>query len=331
MIKFTSKRLKHKNSRPSERPDGAQHATMLRQRTLKTAIKTTGVGLHTGARVDLTLRPAAPDTGIVFHRVDLPEVVTIPAHALNVGDTRLSSSLERDGVRISTVEHLMSALAGLGVDNVHVDVSGPELPIMDGSAGPFVFLLQSAGIEEQAARKRYLRIKEPVEVRQDDKWARFEPHHGFVLDLIIDFPHPVFGSENKHVVIDFAEHSYTKEVSRARTFGFMQDVETMRAAGLALGGSLQNAIVLDETRVLNSEGLRYDNEFAKHKVLDAIGDLYLLGHPLIGTYVAYKPGHALNNALSRALLARTDAWELISFDAPADLPTAFQGWQLQAG
>jgi UDP-3-O-[3-hydroxymyristoyl] N-acetylglucosamine deacetylase len=331
MLKFTSKHLKHKNQRPSERPDGAQHASMLRQRTLKNAIKTTGVGLHTGARVDLVLRPAAPDAGIVFHRVDLPQVVTIPAQALNVGDTRLSSSLEKDGVRISTVEHLMSALAGLGIDNVHVDVSGPELPIMDGSAGPFVFLLQSAGIEEQAARKRYLRIKEPVEVRQDDKWARFEPHHGFVLDLIIDFPHPVFGSENKHVVIDFAEHSYTKEVSRARTFGFMQDVETMRAAGLALGGSLQNAIVLDETRVLNSEGLRYDNEFAKHKVLDAIGDLYLLGHPLIGTYVAYKPGHALNNALSRALLARTDAWELISFDAPADLPTAFQGWQLQAG
>jgi UDP-3-O-[3-hydroxymyristoyl] N-acetylglucosamine deacetylase len=304
---------------------------MLRQRTLKTAIKTTGVGLHTGARVDLVLRPAAPDAGIVFHRVDLPQAVTIPAQALNVGDTRLSSSLEKDGVRISTVEHLMSALAGLGIDNAHVDVSGPELPIMDGSAGPFVFLLQSAGIEEQAARKRYLRIKEPVEVRQDDKWARFEPHHGFVLDLIIDFPHPVFGSENKHVVIDFAEHSYTKEVSRARTFGFMQDVETMRAAGLALGGSLQNAIVLDETRILNSEGLRYDNEFAKHKVLDAIGDLYLLGHALIGTYVAFKPGHALNNALARALLARTDAWELISFDAPGDLPVAFRGWQLQAG
>ena len=302
---------------------------MLKQRTIKAAIKTTGVGLHTGARVDLTLRPAAPDTGIVFHRVDLPEVVTIPANALNVGDTRLSSSLERDGVRISTVEHLMSALAGLGVDNVHVDVSGPELPIMDGSAGPFVFLLQSAGMVEQAARKRYLRIKEPVEVRQDDKWARFEPHHGFVLDFTIDFPHPVFGSENRHVVIDFAEHSYTKEVSRARTFGFMQDVETMRAAGLALGGSLQNAIVLDETRVLNSEGLRYDNEFAKHKVLDAIGDLYLLGHPLIGTFAAFKSGHALNNAVSRALLARSDAWELVTFDAPAEVPRAFLSWQLQ--
>jgi UDP-3-O-[3-hydroxymyristoyl] N-acetylglucosamine deacetylase len=302
---------------------------MLRQRTLKSAIKTTGVGLHTGARVDLTMRPAAPDTGIVFHRVDLPQPVSIPAHALNVGDTRLSSSLEKDGAKISTVEHLMSALAGLGVDNLHVDVAGPELPIMDGSAGPYVFLLQSAGLEEQKARKKYLRIKDPIEVRHDDKWARFEPHHGFVLDFTIDFPHPVFGSETRRVVIDFAEHSYTKEVSRARTFAFMQDVEAMREAGLALGGSLQNAIVLDETRVLNSEGLRYDNEFAKHKVLDAIGDLYLLGHPLIGTYSAFKSGHALNNAVSRALLARPEAWELVSFDEQAALPKAFQGWQLQ--
>jgi UDP-3-O-[3-hydroxymyristoyl] N-acetylglucosamine deacetylase len=302
---------------------------MLKQRTLKGSIKTTGVGLHTGARVDLTLRPAPPDTGIVFHRVDLAQSVAIPAHAANVGDTRLSSSLEKDGAKISTVEHLMSALAGLGIDNLHVDVAGPELPIMDGSAGPFVFLLQSAGIEEQAARKRYLRIKEPVEVHLDDKWARFEPYHGFKLDFTIDFPHPVFGTENRHVVIDFAEHSYTKEVSRARTFGFMADVEAMRAAGLALGGSLQNAIVLDETRVLNSEGLRYDNEFAIHKVLDAIGDLYLLGHPLIGTYAAFKSGHTLNNALSRALLARPEAWELVTFDAPAEVPRAFLAWQLQ--
>ena len=302
---------------------------MLRQRTLKSAIKTTGVGLHTGARVDLTMRPAAPDTGIVFHRIDLPQPISIPAHALNVGDTRLSSSLEKEGAKISTVEHLMSALAGLGVDNLHVDVAGPELPIMDGSAAPYVFLLQSAGLEEQKARKKYLRVKEPIEVRNDDKWARFEPHHGFVLDFTIDFPHPVFGLETRRVVIDFAEHSYTKEVSRARTFAFMQDVEAMRAAGLALGGSLQNAIVLDETRVLNSEGLRYDNEFAKHKVLDAIGDLYLLGHPLIGTYSAFKSGHALNNAVSRALLARPDAWELVSFDEQAALPKAFQGWQLQ--
>ena len=302
---------------------------MLKQRTLKTLIKTTGVGLHTGARVELTLRPAPVNTGIVFHRVDLPQAVALPADARLVGDTRLSSSLEKDGAKVSTVEHLMSALAGLGIDNLHVDVAGPELPIMDGSAGPFVFLLQSAGIVEQAAPKRYLRIKAPVEVKHGDKWARFDPHHGFVLDFTIDFPHPVFGSESRRVVIDFAEHSYTKEVSRARTFAFMQDVETMREAGLALGGSLQNAIVLDETRILNSEGLRYDNEFAKHKVLDAIGDLYLLGHPLIGKYTAFKSGHALNNALSRALLARQDAWELVTFDAPADVPSAFQSWQLR--
>ncbi len=302
---------------------------MLKQRTLKTLIKTTGVGLHTGARVELTLRPATVDTGIVFHRIDLPQAVALPADARIVGDTRLSSSLEKDGAKVSTVEHLMSALAGLGIDNLHVDVAGPELPIMDGSAGPFVFLLQSAGIVEQSAPKRYLRIKAPVEVQHGDKWARFEPHHGFVLDFTIDFPHPVFGSESRRVVIDFAEHSYTKEVSRARTFAFMQDVENMRAAGLALGGSLQNAIVLDETRILNSEGLRYDNEFAKHKVLDAIGDLYLLGHPLIGKYTAFKSGHALNNALSRALLARQDAWELVSFDAPADVPSAFQSWQMR--
>jgi UDP-3-O-[3-hydroxymyristoyl] N-acetylglucosamine deacetylase len=301
---------------------------MLKQRTLKSQIKTTGVGLHTGARVDLTLRPAQPDSGVVFHRVDLPQSPAIPADARNVGDTRLSSSLEMDGAKVSTVEHLMSALAGLGIDNVHVDVAGPELPILDGSAAPFVFLLQSAGLEEQNAPKRYLRIKAPVEVVQGDKVARFEPHDGFVLDFTIDFPHPVFGSENRHVVIDFAEHSYTKEVSRARTFGFMQDVEAMRSAGLALGGSLQNAIVLDETRVLNSEGLRYDNEFAKHKVLDAIGDLYLLGHPLIGKYTAFKSGHALNNVVSRALLQRTDAWELVTFNATTDVPSAFQAWQL---
>jgi len=302
---------------------------MLRQRTLKNKIKSTGVGLHTGVRVELMLRPAPPDTGIVFHRTDLPQPVTIVADSRNVGDTRLSSSLEKDGARISTVEHLMSALAGLGVDNLHVDVAGPEIPIMDGSAGPFVFLLQSAGIVEQSAAKRYLRIKSTVEARQDDKWARFEPHHGFMLDFTIDFPHPVFGSENRHVAIDFAEHSYIKEVSRARTFGFMQDVEALRAAGLILGGNLQNAIVLDETRILNSEGLRYDNEFAKHKVLDAIGDLYLLGHPLIGKYTAYKSGHGLNNALSRALLSDQDAWELVTFDAPADVPSAFQSWQVQ--
>jgi UDP-3-O-[3-hydroxymyristoyl] N-acetylglucosamine deacetylase len=301
---------------------------MLFQRTLKSTIKTTGVGLHTGARVDIVLRPAAPDTGIVFHRVDLAAPVSLPAHAECVGDTRLSSTLKRDGASVSTVEHIMSALAGLGIDNLHVDVAGPEIPIMDGSAGPFVFLLQSAGIVEQKAPKRYLRVLTPVEVREGDKWARFEPCFGFRLDFTIDFPHPVFGSENRHVVIDFAEHSYVKEVARARTFGFMQDVEAMRSAGLALGGSLQNAVVLDETRVLNSEGLRYDNEFVKHKVLDAIGDLYLLGHPLIGQYTAYKPGHALNNAVARALLARPDAFDVVTFTAPGDVPVAFQRWRL---
>ncbi|MEP7274797.1 MAG: UDP-3-O-acyl-N-acetylglucosamine deacetylase [Betaproteobacteria bacterium] len=299
---------------------------MMMQRTLRRVTRTTGVGLHTGARVEITLRPAAADTGIVFHRVDLPTPVTIPARAENVGDTRLSSTLRRDGTTISTVEHLMSALAGLGIDNLHVDVSGPELPIMDGSAGPFVFLLQSAGVEEQKAPKRYLRVRSPVEVRDGDKWARFEPHAGFRLDFTIDFPHPMFGSENRHVVIDFAENSYVKEVARARTFGFMQDVEAMRSAGLALGGSLQNAVVLDETRVLNREGLRYDNEFVKHKVLDAIGDLYLLGHPLVGQYTAFKSGHALNNALARALLARAEAFEITTFGTAADVPSAFRGW-----
>jgi len=303
---------------------------MLKQRTLKNPIKTTGVGLHTGARVEIVLRPAAPDTGIVFHRIDLAHPVSLPAHASNVGDTRLSSTLRRDGASISTVEHLMSALAGLGIDNLHVDVAGPEIPIMDGSAGPFVFLLQSAGVVEQDPPKRYLRILQPVEVREGDKWARFDPFNGFKLDFTIDFPHPMFGSENRSVVIDFAEHSYVKEVARARTFGFMQEVEAMRAAGLGLGGSLQNAIVLDEYRVLNSEGLRYDNEFVKHKVLDAIGDLYLLGHPLIGQYTAFKSGHGLNNALARALQARPEASEIVVFGQKADVPTAFQDWQLSA-
>lgn len=302
---------------------------MLKQRTLKTAIKTTGVGLHTGARVDLVLRPAPADAGIVFTRTDLPQPVTIDALAANVGDTRLSSTLKAPGGSISTVEHLMSALAGVGIDNLFVDVSGPEIPIMDGSAGPFVFLLQSAGIVEQSAAKRYLRVREMVEATDGDKWARFEPFAGFKLDFTIDFPHPVFGSENRQVVVDFAENSYAKEVARARTFGFMQDVEAMRAAGLGLGGSLQNAIVLDEFKVLNSEGLRYDNEFVRHKVLDAIGDIYMLGHPLIGQYTAYKSGHGLNNLLARALLARPDAFEIVTFDDEATVPTAFQDWAFQ--
>jgi len=301
---------------------------MLLQRTLKTAIKTTGVGLHTGVRVDLVLRPAAPDTGVVFHRVDLVPPVAIPADARNVGDTRLSSTLRHGGASVSTVEHILSALAGLGIDNLHIDIAGPEIPIMDGSAGPFVFLLQSAGIVEQDIPKSFLRVLAPVEVNDGDKWARFDPFNGFRLDFTIDFPHPVFGSENRHVVIDFAEHSYVKEVARARTFGFMQDVEAMRAAGLALGGSLQNAVVLDEFRVLNAEGLRYDNEFVKHKVLDAIGDLYLLGRPMIGQFTAFKSGHGLNNALARALLSRPDAFELTTFAKADEVPSAFQDWQL---
>jgi UDP-3-O-[3-hydroxymyristoyl] N-acetylglucosamine deacetylase len=301
---------------------------MLKQRTLKTAIRTTGVGLHTGARVELAMRPAAIDSGIVFHRPDLPGAPAVRGLAGNVGDTRLSSSLKGNGASVSTVEHLMSALAGLGIDNLDVDVAGPELPIMDGSAGPFVFLLQSAGVVEQNAPKKYLRVKKTVEARDGDKWARFEPFAGFKLDFAIDFPHPVFGSENRHVVIDFAEHSYVREIARARTFGFMQDVEAMREAGLGLGGSLQTVIVLDETKVLNTEGLRFDNEFVRHKVLDAIGDLYLLGHPLIGQYSAFKMGHALNNKVARALLADADAFEVVTFDAEADVPAAFQGWQM---
>jgi UDP-3-O-[3-hydroxymyristoyl] N-acetylglucosamine deacetylase len=302
---------------------------MLKQRTLRQAISTKGVGLHTGARVQLALKPAPVNSGIVFRRTDLAVPVDIPARADHVGDTRLSSTLKSGGASVSTVEHLMSALCGLGVDNLRVDIAGPEVPIMDGSAGPFVYLLQSAGIVEQPAAKKFVRIVSAVEVRDGDKWARFTPHDGFRLDFTIEFPHPVFGSDTKHVLIDFAEHSYVKEVARARTFAFMQDVEAMRAAGLALGGSLQNAIVLDETRVLNTEGLRYENEFVKHKVLDAIGDLYLLGHPLIGEYAAFKSGHALNNLLDRALLARPEAFEIVTFEGRVDPPIAFQDWQLK--
>ena len=293
---------------------------MVKQRTLKNLIRATGVGLHTGEKVYLTLRPAAPNTGVVFRRVDLAQPVDIKADPYFVGDTRLSSCLERDGVRVSTVEHLMSALAGLGIDNVYVDVSAPEVPIMDGSAGPFVFLLQSAGVEEQSAAKRFIRILKTVEVTDGDKSARFEPHNGFKIDFSIDFDHPVFENSAKSVCVDFATTSYIREVSRARTFGFMHEVEWMRGQGLALGGSLDNAIVLDEYRVLNNDGLRYDDEFVKHKVLDAIGDLYLLGHPVIGAFIAHKSGHALNNMLLRRLLETQGAWEYASFDRPEDVP-----------
>ena len=293
---------------------------MIKQRTLKNIIRATGVGLHTGEKVYLTLRPAAPNTGVVFRRVDLAQPVDIKADPYFVGDTRLSSCLERDGVRVSTVEHLMSALAGLGIDNVYVDVSAPEVPIMDGSAGPFVFLLQSAGVEEQSAPKRFIRILKTVSVTDGDKSARFEPHNGFKIDFSIDFDHPVFENSAKSVCVDFASTSYVREVSRARTFGFMHEVEWMRGQGLALGGSLDNAIVLDEYRVLNNDGLRYDDEFVKHKVLDAIGDLYLLGHPVIGAFTAHKSGHALNNMLLRRLLEEKSAWEYVSFERPEDAP-----------
>jgi UDP-3-O-[3-hydroxymyristoyl] N-acetylglucosamine deacetylase len=293
---------------------------VIKQRTLKNIIRATGVGLHTGEKVYLTLRPAAPNTGVVFRRVDLAQPVDIKADPYFVGDTRLSSCLERDGVRVSTVEHLMSALAGLGIDNVYVDVSAPEVPIMDGSAGPFVFLLQSAGVEEQSAPKRFIRILKTVAVTDGDKSARFEPHNGFKIEFSIDFDHPVFDNSAKSVCVDFASTSYVREVSRARTFGFMHEVEWMRGQGLALGGSLDNAIVLDEYRVLNNDGLRYDDEFVKHKVLDAIGDLYLLGHPVIGAFTAHKSGHALNNMLLRRLLEEKSAWEYVSFDRPEDAP-----------
>ena len=300
---------------------------MLKQRTLKKKISTTGVGLHTGVKVTLTIRPAAPNSGIVFRRVDLTPPVDIPAQAFYVTDTRLSTLIENGGAKVSTIEHLMSALAGLGIDNATVDITGPEVPIMDGSAAPFVFLLQTAGIEEQKPAKRFIRIIAPIESKVGDKWARFDPHHGFKVDFSIEFPHPVFGAENKRVVIDFAVQSYLKEISRARTFGFMHEVETMREVGLALGGSLDNAIVLDEFRVLNSDGLRYDNELVKHKVLDAVGDLYLLGSPLIGAYTAYKSGHALNNRLLRETLENKDAWEYVTFEDDAMVPSAFGAWR----
>ena len=293
---------------------------MLRQRTLKSVVKATGVGLHSGAKVTLMLRPAQPDTGIVFRRVDLNPPVDLKADPLGVGDTRLASCLEQNGARVATVEHLMSALAGLGIDNIYVDVDAAELPIMDGSAAPFVFLLQSAGIEEQNAAKKFLRVRKTVEVRDGDKWARLSPYDGFSLDFSIVFNHPAVDRSASRAHVDFADQSYLKDVARARTFGFMQDVESLRDQGLALGGSLENAIVMDEYRVLNSDGLRYADEFVKHKILDAIGDLYLAGHPLLAAFAAHKSGHALNNQLLRALLADATAWELVSFQRIEEAP-----------
>ncbi|MBS1171581.1 MAG: UDP-3-O-(3-hydroxymyristoyl) glucosamine N-acyltransferase [Proteobacteria bacterium] len=286
---------------------------MLKQRTVKSLIRATGVGLHSGAKVTMTLRPAAPDTGIVFRRVDLPAPVDLRADPFMVGDTRLASCLERDGARIGTVEHLMSALAGLGIDNCYVDVDAPELPIMDGSAATFVFLIQSAGIEQQNAPKKFVRVRKPVEVKDGDKWARLDPYEGFRLTFSIVFQHPVMQKSGTSVTVDFADDAYVKDVARARTFGFMQDVETMQSMGLALGGSLDNAIVMDEYRVLNQDGLRLPDEFVRHKVLDAVGDLYLLGHPLLAAFSAHKSGHALNNLLLRALLADQSAWEAVTF------------------
>ncbi len=296
---------------------------MIRQRTLKNVIRATGIGLHTGEKVYLTLRPAAVDTGIVFRRVDVDPPVEIPARAENVGDTTLSTSLVCGGARVATVEHLLSALAGLGIDNAYVDVSAPEVPIMDGSAGPFVFLVQSAGVEDQNAPKRFIRIKKRVQVEDGDKWARFDPFEGFKVSFAIEFDHPVFKNRCQEAVVDFSTTSFVKEVSRARTFGFMRDIELLREKRLALGGSLDNAVVVDDYRVLNEDGLRYDDEFVKHKVLDAIGDLYLLGRSLIGAFSGYKSGHALNNRLLRALMADESAWELVTFEDAAHAPILF--------
>jgi UDP-3-O-[3-hydroxymyristoyl] N-acetylglucosamine deacetylase len=296
---------------------------MLGQRTLKNSIRATGVGLHTGTKIFMTLKPGAPDSGIVFRRVDLPVPSDVRARAENVGDTMLGTTLIDGEARVSTVEHLLSAFAGLGIDNALVEVSAPEVPIMDGSAGPFVFLLQSAGIAEQAVPKRFVRVKKSVEVRDGDKWARFDPYDGFKVNFEIEFNHPIFKLHSQKASMDFSTTTYLKEVSRARTFGFMRDLETMRAHNLALGGNLDNAIVLDETRMLNEDGLRYEDEFVKHKILDAIGDLYLLGHSLIGEFAGFKSGHGLNNRLLRTLLADPSAWEEVTFERPEQAPISY--------
>ena len=296
---------------------------MLRQRTLKTAIRATGVGLHTGDKVYMTLRPATENSGITFRRVDLDHPLDIPADPQLVGETMLGTTLIKNGVKVATVEHLMSALAGLGIDNINVDLSAPEVPIMDGSAGPFVFLLQSAGIEEQNAAKRFIRIRKKIRVEDGDKWAELKPFNGFKVNFRIAFNHPVFNKLSQDASIDFSSTSFLKEVSRARTFCFLRDVETLRARNLTLGGSMDNAIVLDDYRILNEDGLRYANEFVIHKILDAIGDLYLLGHSLIGEFSANKSGHELNNRLLRALLADASAWEEVTFKDPKTAPISY--------
>lgn len=296
---------------------------MIKQRTLKNSIKATGVGLHTGDKVLLNLRPAAPNTGIVFRRTDLDPVAEIEARADHVGDTSLSTTLTKNGVRVSTVEHLLSAFAGLGIDNAYVDVSAPEVPIMDGSAAPFVFLIQSAGIVEQNAAKRFVRILRPVQVTDGEKKAAFVPFDGFKVNFGIEFDHPAFVDRPKTASIDFSSTSFVREVSRARTFGFLNDIEMLRENNLAMGGSLDNAVVVDDYRVINEDGLRYDDEFVKHKILDAIGDLYLLGHSLIGAFHGYKSGHALNNQLLLALLADESAWEEVVFEEEQGAPISY--------
>lgn len=300
---------------------------MLQQRTIKTITRAVGVGLHSGQRVELTLRPAQPDTGIVFRRVDLPEPVDIPISAEAVTDTRMASTIGTGGAKVHTVEHLMSAIAGLGLDNIYIDITAEEVPILDGSSASFVFLLQSAGIELQKAPKRFIRVIRPVEVREGEgqnlKWARFDPYHGFKLRFEIDFAHPAVDSTGQCVEFDMGEDNYTRDIARARTFGFTKDVEMLRSHGLALGGGMDNAIVMDDYKVLNSDGLRYDDEFAKHKILDAIGDLYLLGNSLIGEFRGFKSGHALNNQLLRKLIEETDAWEVVTFEDASTAPISY--------
>ena len=307
---------------------------MLQQRTIKTISRAVGVGLHSGQRVELTLRPAQPDTGIVFRRVDVPEPVDIPRSAEAVTDTRMASTIGSGGAKVHTVEHLMSAIAGLGIDNLYVDITAEEVPILDGSSSSFVFLLQSAVIELQKAPKRFIRIKSPIEVREGEgqnlKWARFDPYHGFKLRFEIDFAHPAVDSTGQCVEFDMGLDNYTRDIARARTFGFTKDVEMLRNNGLALGGGLDNAIVMDDYKVLNSDGLRYDDEFAKHKILDAIGDLYLIGKPILGAYSAFRSGHGLNNKLLRAMIEQPETWELVTFESERQAPQGFampaQAW-----
>jgi len=296
---------------------------MLRQRTLKNSIRATGIGLHSGKKVYMTLRPAADNTGIVFRRLDLDPPVDVKANARSVGDTMLGTTLVQDGVTVATVEHLLAALAGLGVDNAYIDLSAPEVPIMDGSAAPFVFLLQSAGVVEQSAPKKFIRIKKTVRVEDKDMWAEFRPCNGYRVNLKIDFDHPVFKKHTQTASVDFSTMSFVKQVSRARTFGFLKDIEALRARNLTLGGTLDNAIVLDDYRVLNEDGLRYEDEFVRHKILDAIGDLYLIGHSLLGEFTGYKSGHGVNNKLVRAVLDDASAWEIVTFDDKVEAPVSY--------